>query len=208
LNGPARNGILREVTTENDYIGELRRIAPDLAPSIAKLTVPAYILDRNAVVRWMNPAGIEAFGDLRGLRIGQIVDREYASRAREEFAGKMLGTIESTDATVVVRTADGRRLSVDISSTQLLDQGSIVGVFGLADPEDEPPPAAERSVHLTPRQLEVLRYIAAGYTTGHVAKTLGISVETVRNHVRGLMSRLDAHTRLEAVMRAHDLGLV
>jgi DNA-binding CsgD family transcriptional regulator len=196
------------VAVEIDYIGELRRIAPDLAPSIAKLTVPAYILDRNAVVRWVNAAGIAAFGDLRGKRIGQIVEREYAAQARHEFAGKMLGTIEATEGTVVLRTADGRRVTVDISSTQLLDQGSIVGVFGLADPDDELPPAAGRSVHLTPRQLEVLRYLAAGHTTERIATTLGISVETVRNHVRGLMGRLDAHTRLEAVMRAHDLDLL
>jgi LuxR family transcriptional regulator, regulator of acetate metabolism len=196
------------VTVQIDYLGELRRIAPDLAPSIAKLTVPAYILDRNAVVRWVNAAGVAAFGDLRGKRIGQIVEREYAARARHEFAGKMLGTIEATEATVVLRAADGRRVTVDISSTQLLDQGSIVGVFGLADPDDELPPAAGRSVHLTPRQLEVLRYLAAGNTTEHIATTLGISVETVRNHVRGLMGRLDAHTRLEAVMRAHELDLL
>jgi DNA-binding CsgD family transcriptional regulator len=196
------------VPAEIDFAGELRRIAPDLAPSIAKLTVPAYILDRNAVVRWMNAAGVEKFGDLRGRRIGQIVERQYAVRAREEFAGKMLGTIEATETTVVVRTVDGKRVTVDISSTQLLDQGSVVGVFGLADPEDEPPPAVERSVHLTPRQHEVLRYLAAGYTTARVATTLGISIETVRNHVRGLMARLGASTRLEAVMRAHELQLI
>jgi DNA-binding CsgD family transcriptional regulator len=196
------------VAAEIDFIGELRRIAPDLAPSIAKLSVPAYILDRNAVVRWVNAAGFAAFGDLRGKRIGQIVEREYAARAREEFAGKMLGTIEATEATVVVRTADGRRVTVDISSTQLLHEGSIIGVFGLADPDDEPLPATSRSVHLTPRQLEVLRHLAAGHTTERIATALSISVETVRNHIRGLMARLDAHTRLEAVMRAHDLGLV
>ncbi len=107
-----------------------------------------------------------------------------------------------------MRTADGRRVTVDISSTQLLEQGSVVGVFGLANPDDAPPPRSHRSVQLTPRQLEVLRYLAAGSTTAQVATRLGISVETVRNHVRGLMSRLGAHTRLEAVMRAHELGLV
>jgi DNA-binding CsgD family transcriptional regulator len=196
------------VAVEIDYAGELRKIAPDLAPSIAKLTVPAYILDRNAVVRWMNAAGVQRFGDLRGMRIGQIVEREYAAQARHEFAGKMLGTIDATEATVVVRCADGKRVTVDISSTQLLDQGSVVGVFGLADPEDEPSPTVERSVHLTPRQHEVLRYLAAGYTTARVATTLGISIETVRNHVRGLMARLGARTRLEAVMRAYELDLI
>jgi len=64
------------------------------------------------------------------------------------------------------------------------------------------------SVQLTPRQLDVLRYVASGYSTEHIAKTLGISIETVRNHVRGLMGRLGVHTRLEAVIRGHELGLV
>ena len=63
-------------------------------------------------------------------------------------------------------------------------------------------------MELTPRQLDVLRYVAAGHSTEHIAKTLGISTETVRNHVRGLMARLDVHTRLEAVIRASELGLV
>ena len=87
-------------------------------------------------------------------------------------------------------------------------QAQIVGVFGLADPDDHLPPAAQRTVHLTPRQLEVLRHLAAGKTTDRIAATLGISVETVRNHVRAVMGRLGAHTRLEAVMRAHDLELL
>ena len=83
---------------------ELRRLAPDLAPSIAKLTCPAYILDRSGTVRWINAAGIAQFGDLRGRDIGQIVDREFATLARQEFAAKVLGTVEATEATVVVRT--------------------------------------------------------------------------------------------------------
>ena len=63
-------------------IEELRRIAPDLAPSISRLTVPAYILDRNGVVRWLNAAAVAEFGDLRGKRIGQIVERDYVTLAR------------------------------------------------------------------------------------------------------------------------------
>ena len=67
---------------------------------------------------------------------------------------------------------------------------------------------ATSSVHLTPRQLDVLRYVASGHSTESIAKSLGISVETVRNHVRGLMGRLGVHTRLEAVIRGHELGIV
>ena len=194
--------------TEAGLLEELRKIAPDLAPSIAKLPMPAYILDRNGSVIWLNMAAVRHFGDIRGLRIGQLVEPEFATRARREFAAKLLGTVQSTEGTVAVRTADGRRVEVDISSTQLFEQGSVVGVFGLADPTGEPPRPLSKSVHLTPRQLDVLRHIAGGYSTDQIAQALGISTETVRNHVRGLMGRLDVHTRLEAVIRGHELGLV
>ena len=196
------------MVTEADTLKELRRIAPDISPSVARLPMPAYILDRNGVVRWLNVAAVRHFGDIRGKRIGQIVEPEFATLARQEFAAKILGTVDATEGTVTVRTSEGRRVEVDISSTQLLEHGSIVGVFGLADPTGEPPPTQTSSVDLTPRQLDVLRYVAAGHSTDHIAKTLGISTETVRNHVRGLMGRLGAHTRLEAVIRASELGLV
>ena len=126
------------------HIEELRRIAPDLAPSIAKLTVPAYILDRNGVVRWLNAAAIAHFGDLRGKRISQIVERDYVTLARQEFAAKILGTVEASEGSIAVRTVDGRRVGVEVSSTTLLEHGSIVGVFGLADPEEERSEAVAR----------------------------------------------------------------
>jgi DNA-binding CsgD family transcriptional regulator len=199
--------MIHGIVPDKASIEELRRLAPDLAPSISKLTVPAYILDRSGTVRWINDAGIAQFGDLRGREIGQIVDREFATLARQEFAAKVLGTVEATEASVVVRTVDGRRVSVDISSAQLLQHGAIVGVFGLADPTHEPPPVAE-STELTPRQTTVLRQLAAGKSTGDIAEALGISTETVRNHVRGITARLGVHSRLEAVIKAHELRLV
>jgi DNA-binding CsgD family transcriptional regulator len=195
------------MVADTENIEELRRLAPDLAPSIAKLTCPCYILDRSGTVRWMNKAAIAHFGDLRGKSIGQIVDREFATLARQEFAAKVLGTVEASEGNVVVRTADGRRVSVDISSSQLVRDGSIVGVFGLADPRDEPP-ASPESTHLTPRQMTVLRQLAAGKSTTHIAEALGISTETVRNHIRGITARLGVHSRLEAVIKAHELGLL
>src|SRR6185503_16638348 len=114
------------MVADTENIDELRRLAPDLAPSIAKLTCPAYILDRSGTVRWMNKAALAHFGDLRGKSIGQIVDREFATLARQEFAAKVLGTVEATEGNVVVRTADGRRVSVGISAAQLVQHGAIV----------------------------------------------------------------------------------
>jgi DNA-binding CsgD family transcriptional regulator len=196
------------MVVDADNVEELRRIAPDLAPSIARLRVPAYILDRSGTVRWMNAAAVRQFGDLRGRKIGQVVAPEYLTLARQEFAAKVLGTTEATEGRVVLRSADGRSVPVDVSATQLLEGNSIVGVFGLADPADEPLPATRPTPHLTPRQMDVLRHLAAGHSTGRIARSLGISTETVRNHVRGIMERLDVHSRLEAVIRAHELDLI
>lgn len=191
-----------------ENIQELRRIAPDLAPSIAKLRVPAYILDRTGTVRWMNTAGISHFGDLRGQSIRQIVSPEYRALAQQEFAAKVLGTTDASEGRVVLRSADGRSIPVDVSSSQLLEGSSIVGVFGLAEPADVPLPPAAPNPHLTPRQLEILRHLAAGHSTEHIARRLGITTETVRNHVRGVLGRLGVHNRLEAVIRAHQLELI
>jgi DNA-binding CsgD family transcriptional regulator len=192
----------------DEFVAELRQIAPDLSPSVARLAMPAYIVDRNGVIRWLNRAALNEFGDLRGKRIGHVVGSEFAALARQEFAAKILGTTETTEATVIVQTTDGRRVSVDISSTQLLEHGSIVGVFGLADPSDVPPRPRGTSPELTPRQLDVLHRLAAGQSTDAIADALGVSKETVRNHVRGLLGRLGVHSRLEAVMRGHELELV
>jgi DNA-binding CsgD family transcriptional regulator len=191
-----------------DNIAELRRIAPDLAPSIAKLRVPAYILDRSGTVRWMNAAAVRHFGDLRGRRIREVVAPEYLTLAKQEFAAKLIGTTEATEGRVVLRSAGGQSVPVDISSTQLLEEGSIVGVFGLADPTDEPVAVSTTTPHLTPRQMDVLRHLAAGHSTERIAQSLGIATETVRNHVRAILDRLDAHNRLEAVIRAHELELI
>ena len=191
-----------------DNIEDLRRIAPDLAPSIAKLRVPAYVLDRTGTVRWMNAAAIVHFGDLRGLAIRDIVAPENLTLARQEFAAKLLGVVEATEARVVLRTADGKSIPVDISSTQLVEGNSIIGVFGLADPASAPLEALTHTPHLTPRQLDVLRHLAVGHSTDRIARALGIATETVRNHVRVILDKLEVHTRLAAVIRAHELGLI
>jgi DNA-binding CsgD family transcriptional regulator len=191
-------------------IAELFRVAPHLAPSIAKLTVPAYVVDASGMIVWLNAAALDHFGDLRHKRTVQVVAPADVALARREFTAKMLGTVETTDATIHLRTTDGRQVEVDISSTQLVGaDGAVVGVFGLAEPLETSVdiPAAD-SPRLTPRQMEVLRELAAGRSTAQIAERLGISKLTVRNHVRGVTQRLGVHSRLEAVLRASEAGLV
>ncbi len=67
----------------------------------------------------------------------------------------------------------------------------------------------ERAPHeLTAREQEILRLIAEGLTNGAIAKRLFISVNTVRNHVQSVLSKLDAHSKLEALSIAIRDGLI
>ncbi len=59
---------------------------------------------------------------------------------------------------------------------------------------------------LTVREQEVLQLLAAGLTGARIAEALGLSPETVRTHIRNAMRRLDARTRVHAVVRALALG--
>jgi DNA-binding NarL/FixJ family response regulator len=61
---------------------------------------------------------------------------------------------------------------------------------------------------LTARELEVLRLLASGASTGAGAELLGISPATLRAHVQAILRKLGAHSRLEAVAEAARLGLI
>jgi DNA-binding NarL/FixJ family response regulator len=61
---------------------------------------------------------------------------------------------------------------------------------------------------LTARELEVLGAMADGASNKAIARRLGISFHTAKFHVAGILAKLDADSRTEAVTRAAQLGLV
>ena len=61
---------------------------------------------------------------------------------------------------------------------------------------------------LTERQIEVLRLLALGNTGNNIAMQLGISVCTVRIHIRNAMQRLDAANIPHAVARGYVTGIL
>jgi len=71
-----------------------------------------------------------------------------------------------------------------------------------------PPRAGSRLRQLTPRERDVLLYVARGLTKRGVAEVLGISVKTVEKHAENLMARLDIHDRVELARFAIREGLI
>ncbi len=64
------------------------------------------------------------------------------------------------------------------------------------------PPSSSTRAQLTPREQHVLRMLATGAGTRKIADSLCISPTTVRTHVRNLLRKMRAHSRLEAVLNA------
>jgi PAS domain S-box-containing protein len=61
---------------------------------------------------------------------------------------------------------------------------------------------------LTPRESDVLTYLANGYGTDDIAQALFIAPNTVRNHIQNILQKLHIHSRTEAVSYAIRYGLV
>jgi len=70
------------------------------------------------------------------------------------------------------------------------------------------PPRLTELVELSQSEIRVLRYMPTNLSTPEIARELSLSVNTVRTHIRRVCSKLDAHGRTEAVIRARALGLL
>ncbi len=61
---------------------------------------------------------------------------------------------------------------------------------------------------LTPREQEVLQLVADGLANKAIALELGLRLHTVRNHVQNILTKLGAHSKLEAVATATRAGML
>ncbi len=89
--------------------------------------------------------------------------------------------------------ADGQSLISPSMAIKLLDEFKQMS---RSDRQQVPSP------RLTDRELEVLKLVAQGLNNREIAKRLFISENTVKNHVRNILEKLQLHSRMEAVMYA------
>ncbi|MBK5216508.1 MAG: response regulator transcription factor [Propionibacteriales bacterium] len=86
--------------------------------------------------------------------------------------------------------AGGQSLISPAMATKLLEE-----FVEISKPKDEKPT-------LTPREMEVLRQVARGLSNHEIGEELFISENTVKNHIRNILEKLQMKSRLEAVMYA------
>jgi len=68
-------------------------------------------------------------------------------------------------------------------------------------------PIARAFPDLTPREREVLELLAAGCRNHEIARRLGMSEKTVRNHVSQVLTKLQVPDRTAAALKAHESGI-
>lgn len=90
--------------------------------------------------------------------------------------------------------AGGAPISPEIAS-------KVLGVF-----RQVRTPVSEHG--LTPKEVELLALLADGHSYLNAAHTLGITINTVRNHVRSIYEKLHVHTKSEAVAKALKHGIL
>jgi len=72
----------------------------------------------------------------------------------------------------------------------------------------ELPPGHELADSLTKRELQTLKLMATDLSAEEIAAEMFVATATVRTHTKNIYSKLNVHSRLQAVQRAKDLGLL
>jgi len=89
--------------------------------------------------------------------------------------------------------ADGQSLISPSMAVKLIDEFKALS---------RPDPQGSGALRITDRELQVLRLVATGMNNRDIAAELFISENTVKNHVRNILEKLQLHSRMEAVMYA------
>jgi len=121
-------------------------------------------------------------------------DRDLVRRAMQAGAvGYLVKGVSADELAQAIRAAHAGRSILAPEALQALVQ----------DVESAPKPGAD----LSQRELEVLALMAQGLSNAEIAQRLTVSISTVKYHVRGILSKLRAGSRAEAVAVAlqHDL---
>lgn len=84
-----------------------------------------------------------------------------------------------------------------------------MSVYYLQNATAVPPNRAQvRAFHLSPRQIDVLRLLGDGLSNKEIGRALGISYQTVKQHIQCVLEELGAANRLQAVVFAYRRGIL
>jgi two-component system response regulator NreC len=199
-----REGLRALFASEGDIevVGEARdgeeavRKASELHPDVVVMDILMPVLDGIEATRRIRAA----LPDVKVLVLSMYDDEEHVQRLLAAGAsGCMLKRATSDELVRSLRevVAGGMALDPAVAAKVVKDYVRRV------QREQETPPG-----ELTPREMEVLRLVAEGYSNQAIAERLGLSRKTVDVHRTNLMRKLDLHNVAEIVKYALRRGLI
>jgi DNA-binding NarL/FixJ family response regulator len=195
---------LEMVLAEEDDI-ELVGEASDGAEAVEKAgeALPDVVL---MDIRMPKSSGIEACRAMKEVApSAKIVmltisdeEEDLFEAIRAGASGYLLKDIPLDEVADVVRAVHGGQSLINPSmAAKLLTEFAALARSEQAERTQQVP-----APKLTDREIEVLKLVARGMNNRDIAKELFISENTVKNHVRNILEKLQIHSRMEAVMIA------
>jgi DNA-binding NarL/FixJ family response regulator len=198
-----RRGLEMVLTEEQDI--ELVGEASDGTEAVEKAgeALPDVVL---MDIRMPKSSGIEACRAMKEVApSAKIVmltisdeEEDLFEAIRAGASGYLLKDIPYDEVADVVRAVHGGQSLINPSMAAKL----LTEFAALARRDEEERAQQVPAPKLTDREMEVLRLVARGMNNRDIAKELYISENTVKNHVRNILEKLQIHSRMEAVMIA------
>ena len=180
----------------------------DITAALEEISVRAFVVGRDGIVRWQNAASRAALGDWSGRQWTDVPVPGW-SRQVGDFLLDVLSSGEPAEFSFEVEDLDGQQRLREVSVAPLRNGETVVGIFGVSTTARSDVGATPPAEHdLTPRQLQILQLLADGRSTTQIADDLHLSKTTVRNHIANILANLRVHTRVQAVVTGSRLGLI
>jgi DNA-binding NarL/FixJ family response regulator len=139
---------------------------------------------------------------LLDVRLPDLSGYEVCRRLREEFGEEVAIVFLSGERTDELDRTAGMLLGADDYIVKPFATGEFIARIRRMADRAAPPRQANGSA-LTPRELEVLSLLANGLGQKKIAQALFITPKTVATHIQRILTKLDVHSRAEAVAYAH-----
>lgn len=139
---------------------------------------------------------------LLDVHLPDISGYEVCRRLRDDFGNDIAIVFLSGKRTEEFDRTAGMLLGADDYIVKPFTRGEFIARVRRAIDRSSPAEAALRG-SLTPRELEVLKLLAEGLGQKRIAQALFITPKTVATHIQRILTKLDVHSRAEAVAYAH-----
>jgi len=198
LSGERELEVVGEAANGQEVLELCRCVRPRLVLMDIRMPYMDGLATTRALKRW--------FPDVRVLMLATYENQDHLLEAIQAGAvGYILGDAPRHQLITAIRKVlDGETVLSRELATQLLKR--LANEVSGARRESEQ--RAGLPATITPREREVIELLALGRTNRRIAQDLVISAGTAKRHVENIMAKLGVSDRIQAVVRALELGLV